>query len=84
MYYICTLLIIKRNIMELIKTTPEIAESILRQGNRKITIANGRKVEWINLNNMTLFAQYKLSGCTYDLEDVELFINVPTNAKTVY
>jgi len=70
--------------MELIKTTPEIAESILRQGNRKITIANGRKVEWINLNNMTLFAQYKLSGCTYDLEDVELFINVPTNAKTVY
>jgi len=70
--------------MELIKTTPEIAESILRQGNRKITIGNGRKVEWINLNNMTLFAKSKLSGSTYDLENVELFINVPANAKTVY
>ena len=70
--------------MELVKTTPEIAQSILEKGSRKIVIQDGKKVEWINLNNRTLFAGFKLNGRTYDLEDVELFISVPENAKTVY
>lgn len=70
--------------MELVKTTPELASQILANGNRKIIINNGKKVEWINLNNRTLFAGFKLNGSTYNLEDVELFISVPENAKTVY
>lgn len=70
--------------MELVKTTPELAHKILQNGNRKIVISNGKKVEWINLNNNTLFAGFKLNGSTYNLEDVELFISVPDNAKTVY
>jgi len=70
--------------MELVKTTPEIAHSILEKGNRKIVIQDGKKVEWINLNNRTLFAGFKLNGGTYDLENVELFISVPENANTVY
>lgn len=70
--------------MELIKTTPQLAHQILQNGNRKIVIGNGKKVEWINLNNNTLFAGFKLNGSTHNLEDVELFISVPDNAKTVY
>ena len=34
--------------MELVKTTPELAQSILEKGNRKIVIQDGKKVEWIN------------------------------------
>jgi hypothetical protein len=70
--------------MELIKTTPELAAQILANGNRKIVIGDGKKVEWINLNNRTLFAGFKLNGSTYNLEDVELLISVPENAKTIY
>jgi len=70
--------------MELIQTTPTKAKSILENGNRKITIGNGREVEWINLSNNTLFAVANGSGCTYNLEDVDLYINVPTHSKTVY
>jgi len=70
--------------MELVNTTPELAQSILEKGNRKIVIQNGKKVEWINLNNRTLFAGYKLNGRTYDFEEVELFISVPENAKIIY
>lgn len=70
--------------MELVKTTPQLAHQILQNGNRKIVIGNGKKVEWINLNNNTLFAGFKLNGSTHNLEDVELFISVPDNAKTVY
>lgn len=70
--------------MELVKTTPELAQSILEKGNRKIVIQDGKKVEWINLNNKTLFAGFKLNGRIYDLEDVELFISVPMEAGTVY
>lgn len=70
--------------MELVKTTPELAQSILENSNRKIVIQNGKKVEWINLNNRTLFAGLKLNGRTYDFEDVEFFICVPKNAKTIY
>lgn len=70
--------------MELVKTTPELAQSILEKGNRKIVIQDGKKVEWINLNNRTLFAGFKLNGRTYDFEEVELFISVPKNAKTIY
>ena len=70
--------------MELVKTTPELASQILVNGNRKIVIGNGKKVEWINLNNRTLFAGFKLNGSTYNLEDVELFISVPEDAETVY
>ena len=70
--------------MELIKTRPQLAHQILQNGRRKIVIGNGKKVEWINLNNNTLFAGFKLNGSTHNLEDVELFISVPDNAKTVY
>jgi hypothetical protein len=70
--------------MELVKTTPQLAHQILQNGNRKIVIGNGKKVEWINLNNNTLFAGFKLNGSTHNLEDVELFISVPANVKTVY
>lgn len=70
--------------MELVKTTPELASEIIAKGNRKIVIQDGKKVEWINLNNRTLFAGFKLNGRTYNLEDVELFISVPENAKTIY
>ena len=70
--------------MELVKTTPELASQILANGNRKIVIGNGKKVEWINLNNRTLFAGFKLNGSTHNLEDIELFISVPDNAKTIY
>jgi len=70
--------------MELVKTTPQLAYTILQNGNRKIVIGNGKKVGWINLNNNTLFASFKLNGSTHNLEDVELFISVPDNAKTVY
>ena len=70
--------------MELIKTTPELAQSILENGNRKIVIQDGKKVEWINLNNRTIFAGFKLNSRTYDFEEVELFISVPSNTKTVY
>jgi hypothetical protein len=70
--------------MELVKTTPQLAHQILQNGNRKIVIGNGKKVEWINLNNKTLFAGFKLNGSTHNLEDFELFISVPDNAKTVY
>ena len=70
--------------MELVNTTPELAQSILEKGNRKIVIQNGKKVEWINLNNRTLFAGSKLNGRTYDFEEVELFISVPENAKIIY
>ncbi len=70
--------------MGLVKTTPQLAHQILQNGNRKIVIGNGKKVEWINLNNNTLFAGFKLNGSTHNLEDIELFISVPDNAKTVY
>ena len=70
--------------MELIETTPQLAYSILEKGNRKIQIQNGKQVSWINLNNQTLFAESKLNGGTYNLEDVKLFIIVPKNSKTVY
>lgn len=70
--------------MELVKTTPELAQSILEKGNRKIVIQDGKRVNWINLNNRTLFAGLKLNGRIYDFEDVELFISVPENAKTIY
>lgn len=70
--------------MELVKTTPELAQSILEKGNRKIVIQDGKRVGWINLNNRTLFAWFKLNGRIYDFEEVELFISVPENAKTIY
>lgn len=70
--------------MELVKTTPELAQSILEKGNRKIVIQDGKRVEWINLNNRTLFAGLKLNGRIYDFEEVELFISVHENAKTIY
>ena len=70
--------------MELVKTTSQLAHQILQNGNRKIVIGNGKKVQWINLNNNTLFAGFKLNGSTHNLEDVELFISVPDNAKTIY
>jgi len=65
--------------MELVKTTPELAHQILQNDNGNIVIGNGKKVEWINLNNKTLFASSELNGSTYNLEDVELFISVPVN-----
>jgi len=71
-------------ILEEVKTTPELASEIIAKGNRKIVLQNGKKVEWINLNNRTLFAGFKLNRRTYDLEEVELFISVPENAKTIY
>lgn len=52
--------------MELIKTTPETAKSILENGKRKIVLLNKAEVKWINLNNMTLFAGSKKNGSTYD------------------
>lgn len=67
--------------MELIKTTPELAKEIT---NRVITITNGRIVKWINLNNRTLFATDGLSGSIYDLDDIDLYINVPSNCKTIF
>ena len=70
--------------MELVKTTPERAHSILEKGNRKIYLKDGKKVEWINLNNQTLFATTKNNGRVYDFDEVELFISVPENAKTIY
>ena len=70
---------------ELVKTTPELAKSILESGNRKIVIADGDEVEYINLNNETCGTASKNgSRRPYNLEDVELFIKVPANAKTVY
>lgn len=71
--------------MELVKTTPEKAASILKTGNRQIKLGDGRLVCWINLNNNTCFAQRALyGGCTVNNEDVEFYICVPQNAKTVY
>jgi hypothetical protein len=70
--------------MEKVKTTPELAAAIIENGNGKIVIGNGKKVEWINLNNQTLFAGNKRNGTTYDIENVDLFICVPMYAKTVF
>lgn len=70
--------------MELVKTSPELAVQILANRNRKIVLGNGKKVDWINLNNRTLFAGFKHNGSTYNLEDVELFISAPETSKTVY
>lgn len=70
--------------MELVKTTPELASQILQNGNRKIVTNNRKKVQWINLNNSTLFAGDNQNGVTLNLENVELFICVPKNAKTIY
>ena len=70
---------------QLVETTPELAKSILEVGNREIVIANGDKVEYINLNNETCGTASKNgSRRPYNLEDVKLFIKVPTSAKTVY
>jgi hypothetical protein len=60
--------------MEKIKTTPQLAQQIIEQGNRKIVIDNGDVVKWINLNNRTLFAEKNNRGSTHDLENVNLFI----------
>ena len=70
--------------MQLIETTPEIAYNILQAKTRKITLHNGYKVAWINLNNQTCFGETKNHGCQFDNERVKFFINVPKNAKTVY
>jgi hypothetical protein len=70
--------------MERIKTTPELAQQILKTGNRKIVCSYGKKVEWINLNNQTLFSGSNGNGSMKNLEDVEVFICVPKKAKTVY
>ena len=70
---------------ELVKTTPELAKSILESKSRKIAIKNGDQVEWINLNNETCGTVSKNgSRRPHNLEDVEIFIKVPANAKTVY
>ena len=70
---------------EFIETTPELAKTILENGTRKIVIANGEEVEWINLNNETCGTASKNgSRRPYNLEDVKLFIKVPSVAKTVY
>lgn len=74
----------KHSPMGLIKTTPELAVSILEKGNRKILLKNGQRVIWINLNNNTLFAKHKQTGAVLNIEDVELFILVPNNCSTVY
>lgn len=70
--------------MELIETTAELAYNILQAKTRKITLENNYKVTWINLNNNTCFAEKKNNGCTFDIENVKFFINVPKNAKTIY
>jgi hypothetical protein len=71
--------------MEKFKTDAETAKEILEVGsNRKITLANGWKVEVINLNNQTCKASHKQTSSWFDNEDVEFFINVPATAKTVY
>lgn len=70
---------------QLVETTPELAKSILEAGNREIVIADGDKVEYINLNNETCGTASKNgSRRPYNLEDVKLFIKVPASAKTVY
>lgn len=66
--------------MNMIQTTPELAFSILENQNRKVITSKGDEVEWINPNNETLFA----GGTLYNWEDTQLFICVPTNARTVY
>lgn len=74
--------------MELIETTEQIASNVLKQGNRKIkalTKSGRYYVEWINVNNHTCFIKHnKNNGCVVNNEDVKFFIQVPTNAKTVY
>ena len=70
--------------MELFEIQPELASQILEIGNRKISLENGEQVKWINLNNQTCFAEKGISGCTYDNENVKMFINVPSRCKTVY
>ena len=72
-------------IFELVKTTPELAKAILEIGTREIVVADGDKVEYINLNNETCGTASKTgSRRPYNLEDVELFIKVPVGAKTIY
>lgn len=74
----------KTRIMEKIKTTPELAKELLDSGKRKITIGNGDRVSMINLNNQTCMAGKNNSECMFNNEDIEFFINVPANCKTVY
>lgn len=70
--------------MELIKTNSQTASGILEAGNRKITLGNGYKVEWINTNNETCFAKKGHAANLFDNEDVEFFINVPESANKVF
>lgn len=72
--------------MQLIQTTPETAWTILDSTNRKIVTNNGNSVMWINLNNETLYSFCKKSnsGLIQDFENVELFVLVPNNAKTIF
>lgn len=61
----------------LVKVSPELAKEILdnHSETRVLIIGNGRKsVKWINLNNMTLFAGSENNGCTYNIEDVQIYI----------
>lgn len=73
--------------MELIKTTPETAFSILEKGNRIIKATKGKglfTVAWINLNNNTfMLNSRKGSQLLQNCEDYQLFIQVPKNSKTV-
>jgi|GEM_PF-1956842 len=74
--------------MELIQTTPELAFSILKVGNRKIKATKGNgifTVNSMNINNMTFRLSFMKGGETQcNCEDYVFYIQVPKNSKQVY
>lgn len=74
--------------MELMQTTEQQAKAILDQKNRVIKATKGEgiyKVNWINVNNSTsgLSSRKGHEFMAYN-EDLIFFVQVPSNAKTVY
>ena len=76
------------NKMESIKTTCQLAFSILEKGNRKIKATKGEgifNVVSINVNNNTFFlSSRKGHQLMQNCEDYDFYIQVPKTAKSVY
>jgi len=77
--------------MELIETTPEMANPLIESKTRVIKARRKQsaktlyKVRYFNLNNLTFSMQTGRNSTTWgDCEDYDFFIIVPKGAKTVY
>lgn len=62
---------------KLVKVSPELAKEILDSYSetKVVIIDSGLKtVKWINLNNMTTFAEKHYNGRTFDIENIQFYI----------